>query len=325
LDRRRERPPELASWLSARFRRFAGPNRWSEGPYPCPFRPRSNSSRGFALVAVIWSLGLIALLGIAVIVGARYRAKVTSSLASATIAAAAAESAINLGITVILNTKPGQSINFPLRCQMPGGEQVTVTLEQEAGKVDLNTASPALLARLFSALTSDQSAGARIAGNIVEYRDPGRKVADARSAGDTPDDTKKTGFTTIMELDRIDGISPRLFRKALRFVTVHSGRPEPDGEAASPVLRQFLNLDQKPPGVTHGPPATGEVTIRADVSARDGARFVREALVSLGAENGRPFLIREWRHGDLAPGTEAQYGAQVPQRSCLRFGGAIGS
>ena len=48
---------------------------------------------------------------------------------------------------------------------------------------------------------------------------------------------KKPGFTTIMQLDQIDGVSPRLFRTALRFVTVRSGRPEPDADAASPALR----------------------------------------------------------------------------------------
>jgi general secretion pathway protein K len=317
----------MTTRLSNRFHLFCGSNRWSERSGPPHFRPGSNSSdAGFALVAVIWSLGLITLLGTAVIVGARYRTKVTSSLASATAAAAAAESAINLGITAILNTTPGQGVKFPLRCQMPGGERVTVTVEEETGKVDLNTATPAILAGLFTALTSDQSAGTRIAGDIVRFRDPGPK--DARS--DKPNDVKKPRFTTIMQLDQIDGISPHLFRRALRFVTVRSERPEPDGDTASPELREFLNLDQKPAGPTRGPSPMGDVTMRADVRTPDGARFIRDALISLGAENGRPFLIREWRHGDVDPRTPAlatqpRDDAAVPQGSCFRFGDSVGS
>ena len=54
---------------------------------------------------------------------------------------------------------------------MPGGEHVLVTVEEETGKIDLNTASPAVLTRFFTALTRDQSLGIRIAGRIVEDRD----------------------------------------------------------------------------------------------------------------------------------------------------------
>jgi len=104
-----------------------------------------------------------------------------------------------------------------------------------------------------------------------------------------------------MQLDQVDGIPPQIFREALRFVTVRSGRPEPDADAASPALRRLLNLEEKQSAPTRGLPIGGNVTIRADVSAPDGARFIREALVSLGAEDGRQFVVREWRHGDIDP------------------------
>ncbi|MGA7995829.1 MAG: hypothetical protein WCA28_13095, partial [Bradyrhizobium sp.] len=240
---------------------------------------------------MIWSLGLITLLGTAVIVGARYRTKVTSNTASVAAAAAAAESAINLGIMIALTKTPTKPVDFPLRCRLPAGESIIVTLEEEAGKVDLNAATPAILVRLFTALTRDQSAGTRIAERIVQFRDPGAipsDYSDSRSPRNKPEYAKKIGFATIMQLDEIAGISPRLFRAALPFVTVRSGRPEPVAEAASPALREALNLDQKPAAPTAAGPATGEVTIRADVRAADGTRFIREALVSL-AGNGRPY------------------------------------
>ena len=293
------------------------------------YRRRSNDGRdGFALVAVIWSLGLITLLGTALIVGARYRTKVTSSLASVTAATAAAESAVNLAIMATVTTTPTQKIKFPLRCRMPGGESVAVTLEQESGKVDLNTATPAILSRLFTALTLDQSAATRITGRIVQFRDPGgnqpKDPATAAPDG-KPDNGRTAGFTTIMQLDQIDGVSPHLFRTALRFVTVRSGRPEPAAEAASPALRQALGLAQNPVGAAQGAPVNGSVTIRADVSTADGVRFVREALVSF-AEDGRPYLIREWRHGDPDPGTlTLRRDDPGLADDCFRIGGATAS
>lgn len=312
--------------------RLSRSNRRSGGCSPAHSRPARRSARaGFALIAVIWSLGLITLLGTAVIVGARYRTKLMSHSNSVTAAAIAAESTINLGIMVALATGPGEELKLPFRCRMPGGERVTVTLEQESGKVDLNTASPAVLTRLFTALTFDQSMGLQIAGRIAEFRSRGGgdRTEDKNPTGKKSDDAGKTGFTTIMQLDQIEGISSRLFRTALRFVTVRSGRPELVAEAASPALRAVLKLDQKPAAPAHAAPLSGSVTLRADVLTLDGTRFIREALVSLG-EGGRPFLIREWRHGDIdltvpaVPGRSRQ-DMNVMESNCLRVGEAVGS
>jgi general secretion pathway protein K len=307
--------------LTVRSTRFSRAGRPFRGLWP--YHACSNRD-GFALVAVIWSVGLITLMGMAVMVGARYRTRVASSYASVVAAEAAAESAINLGIATALSGVAEQNVKFPLRCRMPGGERVLVTVEEEAGKIDLNTASPAVLGRFFTALTRDQSLGARIAERVTELRHPNTKDGHAGGPENAP---SGPGFTTIMQLDQVDGISPRLFRSALRMVTVRSGRPEPDMEAASPALRRLLNLEQKPISPARGLPAGGSVTIRADVRSSDGTRFIREALVSL-AESGRPFLIREWRHGDidataltpLAPRDDTQ-----AEGGCLRALGAVAS
>lgn len=311
--------------------RLSGSNRRSGSG--CVTRDPARRSRraGFALVAVIWSLGLITLLGTAVIVGARYRTKLMSNSNSVTAAMIAAESTINLGIMVALATGPGEQLKLPFRCRMPGGERVRVTLEQESGKVDLNTASPAVLTRLFTALTFDQSMGGRIAGRIVEFRSQGggAQSKDKTSTGKNPDAAGKAGFTTIMQLDQVEGISPRLFRAALRFVTVRSGRPEPVAEAASPALRAALNLDQKPAVTARPAPISGSVTLRADVLTLDGTRFIREALISLG-DGGRPFLIHEWRHGDIdltavAIPERSRQDMEAMESNCLRVGEAVGS
>src|SRR4051794_33724235 len=47
------------------------------------------------------------------------------------------------------------------------------------------------------------------------------------------------------------------------------------------------------------PTLPGSFTVRADIRAIDGSRFVREALVSFGAASAQPYIIREWRRGTL--------------------------
>lgn len=280
--------PDVANRPKARTSRYPVPGR--------PGRPslsrRKASQSGFALVAVIWTLGLITLLGMAVIVGARYRTKTSSNYASVAAAEMAAESAVNLAIASALAATPEQA-KFPLRCRLPGGERATITVEEETGKIDLNTASPVTLTRLFTALTGDQSKGSRIAAGIIEFRKPKAQGAPAATA------PTQARFTTVMQLDQIDGVSPRLFRAALRHITVRSGRPEPDIEATSPATLRLLNVEPKQVSTKRGLPAAGSMTIRADISAADGTRFIREALVSLDGVNGRPFVIREWRRGDI--------------------------
>ena len=297
----------MANRPKARTNRFAVPDRPECLSLP-RFRARQS---GFALVAVIWTLGLITLLGMAVIVGARYRTKTSSNYASVAAAEMAAESAVNLAIATALTAAPEQAVNFPLRCQLPGGERATITVEEETGKIDLNTASPAALTRFFTALTGDQSQGTRIAAQIIEFRKP--KAQGTPSTGPA-----ETRFTTIMQLDQIDGMSPRLFRASLRHVTVRSGRPEPDMEAASPAMLRLLNVQPKQTAAKRGLPTGGSMTIRADISASDGTRFIREALVSLEGGNGRPYVIREWRRADIDSSGSRQERPQGTSRACLR-------
>jgi general secretion pathway protein K len=305
---------DVANRPKARTNRFPVPDRpeWLSLPHS-----RASQS-GFALVAVIWTLGLITLLGMAVIVGARYRTKTSSNYASVTAAEMAAESAVNLAIATALTAAPEQAVNFPLRCQLPGGERATITVEEETGKIDLNTASPAALMRLFTALTGDQSKGGRIASQIIEFRNPKTQSTAALK----PPEAR---FTTVMQLDQLDGMSPWLFRTALRHVTVRSGRPEPDMEAASPAMLRLLNVEPKQATARRGLPVGGSITIRADISASDGTRFIREALVSLEAGNGRPYVIREWRRGDIDSSSSRQERPQGASRACLRVREAAAS
>lgn len=284
----------------------------------CPPLPGASTRQsGFALVAVIWTLGLVTLLGMAVIVGARYRTKTSSNYASVAAAEMAAESAVNLAISAALNATSGQA--FPLRCRLPGGERATVTVEEETGKVDLNTASLPALTRLFTALAGDPSQGARLAAQIVDFRKPKTQGTAAATA------PAAARFTTILELDQIDGIPPRLFRAALRHITVRSGKPEPDMEAASPATQRLFNVEPKQNAATRGMPAGGSMTIRADIKSPDGTRFIREALVSLGGGNGRPYVIREWRRGDIEPSDLRQDVPQGALRACLQFRDAAAS
>ena len=74
-------------------------------------------------------------------------------------------------------------------------------------------------------------------------------------------------------------------------------------DAASPALRQTAQCRAEAGVGRAWVAGGGSMTIRADVSAPDGARFIREALVSL-AEGGRPYLCARMaarRHRSNSP------------------------
>lgn len=282
------------------------------------------ASRGFALVVVIWGLGLVALLGTMAIVGARYRARDAGDLAAIAGAAAAAESGVTLGI--LRTMEPGGAGPQPslIACTLPDRAAVRVRVTREAGKVDLNAAPLPLLARLFTALTRDPARGQAVARAVVAYRSrpepgPGR----TGPGGVRVEGPKHAPFLTTLELDQVEGLPPDLVAAALPHVTVLAGRPDPDPEAATPELLRLLDLPGRPAGGAPAGPAgappgapAGPVTVRAEARTPGGAVAVREALVAFGT-GAAPYTIAEWRRGELAPGQAWEPDA-AGARACLR-------
>ena len=260
--------------------------------------PSSGGRHGFALITVIWGLGLLTLLGAAVIVGARYRARAALADGSVLSSAAAAESGVNFAIASILS--PTSNTSFPKTCRMPGGEQAEIVVEDEVGKIDINAASLPTLERFFVGIAQDKSLGSKIAQNIVNFRKAlqRREPSNQTTQTNAANEIKSSGFSTILELDQIDGMSPALLRSVMRYTTALSGRVEPMPEAMTPALRLLMGLD---PGRTErrSPTLPGSFTIRIDIRAIDGSRYIREALVSFGAASAQPYIIREWRRGDI--------------------------
>jgi hypothetical protein len=260
--------------------------------------PGFGGRHGFALITVIWGLGLLTLLGAAVIVGARYRARAALADGSVLSSAAAAESGVNFAIASILS--PTSNTSFPKTCRMPGGEQAEIVVEEEVGKIDINAASLPTLERFFVGIAQDKSLGSKIAQNAVNFRKAlqRREPSNQTTQTNAANEIKSSGFSTILELDQIDGMSPALLRSVMRYTTALSGRVEPMPEAMTPALRLLMGLD---PGRAErrSPTLPGSFTIRIDIRAIDGSRYIREALVSFGAASAQPYIIREWRRGDI--------------------------
>jgi hypothetical protein len=173
-------------------------------------------------------------------------------------------------------------------------------MEDEAGKVDLNMASAALLAKVFSGLTGNQVEGKHLADAILTFRS-GRRVDNAPQTIAAPSREQAPVFVSILQLEQVDGISPKIFRAALPFITVRSGRSEPIASAANPMLRKLLGLDLNSQPTPASPSNVDRaITIRVDARGPNDGRLIREAVASTG-QGGGPYRVREWRLGRISP------------------------
>jgi len=294
-----------------------------------PSRHRSGEA-GFALVVVIWGLGLISLIAVSVITAERHRILAAANMIENAGAEALAEAGVNLVRLELVSAFAGGAANSfrfatngaPLLCAMPHGALAALAVEDEGGKVDLNTASPKLLSALLHGFGAGFDEVDRLVVAIAEFSHRstdavlddvafGAYAADGRAYG-----PKKAPFETVLELDQVIGMRGDLLRAVLPYVTVHSRSSGVDPRVAAPALLAALAGEEParvaqlatgdPGGQETGrgipseflaPSSSRSFRVRAEVSTPAGGAYAQEAVVELTAGNP-PEVLREWRRGE---------------------------
>ena len=212
------------------------------------------------------------------------------------------------------------------------GGRVWVSIQDEDGKIDLNTAADELVRGLFLSVGLDEDASSALVDAIADFRDGGDlhrlNGAEDRDYADAgrPYGAKDAPFEAVEELQQVLGMTRQIYQRVALALTVHSGRrgidPRVAPRAALLALRGVGSeevesfLAAREGGNTEnllGAQGNGAVsrermfTIRAE--AESGAVFVREAVVELiGARHelfqSPPFRIRAWKQGKRAISSE---------------------
>jgi general secretion pathway protein K len=180
-----------------------------------------------ALALVLWSVVLMTIL-----VGSVQQVVRTElALARNRLDLARAEAAADGGIALALLALAGRSAAarvFPPLLVDVGGLPVTVIIEDENGKVDLNAAPASLLADLFAAAGSPPDAARRLSEAVVARR--GREPGPA--------------FITTDELELVEGMTPGLLAALGGAVTVRTGADAVDPLPAPPLVVLALAGDE---------------------------------------------------------------------------------
>ena len=188
---------------------------------------RTAQDRGAALILVIWAIGLMAVIGALIARDSHLDALEGNRLRDAVSGQMLVESGQRIALARLSQPAIGNSIGFPIVCDLEGG-RLLIDARPITALVDINAAQENLLAALFVALGARGPDAASFAARIADYRDGdttirpgGAEYPDYARAG-LPHGPANRPFTRTGELSEVLGLPPELVAAALPHVTAHS-------------------------------------------------------------------------------------------------------
>ena len=282
-------------------------------------RQSSQRQRGVALLLVLWACTLLAILlgGYAAL--ARTEGLLARYQFAGTQAHYAAEAGLMHAVYALQDPRPKQRWVGDGRTYTwhYDGATVSVRAIDEGGKIDLNAASPELLAGLFQAVGLKPAAAQALAGHVVDWRNPVVLEGDASSqrapyqAAGRDYGPRHGPFASIEELQLVLGMTPALYRQLAPVLTIWAGTASPDPNTAPPLAlaaipgmtpeqrraieaaRQRNAADPQlvlNNGTTH--------SIRSEATLADGTRAVLRATIRLQAGQAQPCMVLRWQEGE---------------------------
>jgi len=119
-----------------------------------------------------------------------------------------------------------------------GNGSIELQIENESGKININTAQSGLLKMMLNPFDLDEQVKSTIVDSIQDWRDPddlhrlNGAESDYYQSLPTPYSAKNGDFDSVEELLLVKGITPEIFYGGLsEMVTIYSGK-EPKSDAA---------------------------------------------------------------------------------------------
>lgn len=277
-------------------------------------RQRHHKQGGAALLLVIWVVALLSLLAAIALQITTTTAHIAEAGLVRARLQAASEGAISLALLEMID--PDSNARWPVdgtaRTLEVGGQQVTVSAIDEAGKVDVNQAPDDLLKAVFistGAATDD-------ARKWVDSLNKKRGVSASGSQTATSDSNEGgRQIQTVEAVAGVAGISPQAFCCIRPTLTVYTGLHDVDRRYASEAVRRALakpvadvgytELSNQAPDIAAGESFAGRVfSIEATASAGQAA-FSRHVVLRITGDSGRPYLVAWWGEDFSEPSATA--------------------
>ena len=259
---------------------------------------------GFVLVVVILLSGLLAAFAVSVTVSVRSQVLFARNTMSEITAKGIADGLVELTALQVAYAEGAPHADGRWwACRWPEGAQAWLAVRDQSGLVDLNTASPRLLAALFEGLGMPPVQAEEMVTAMRDFRDAdgdsdfGRGEPDIYPGRDFG--PKNAPFEAVEELDQLPGMTPALFAELRNLTTIHTQQTGFDFGTAPERLLQVLNLSRTSvEGLPYSSPRSSKVSsIVAAVELSDGTRFMRRAMIERTDQPLRPFVVLAWDRG----------------------------
>ena len=284
---------------------------------------RVNSKQaGVALVLALWLLTLLTILAAGYSYAMRTETKLTIHGLELARARAIAEAGLWLAVADLLQPRlKRQWLADGTPYQLNFGEgQIHLRVQDEAGKIDLNSADDALLHGLLEKASEPGDDVTFLFHAILDWRDqdkrkrnPGAEDSDYAHAGYG---AKDGPFNSIEELRLVAGMTNDIFRKIYPALTIHSRQPGihpltaprevllalpgSDAERIDTFIQNRYNQDT-PAGVPPGMDARyfignagNTFTITSEGTA-GRSKLKLEMVIILSQEATAPYSVLSWR------------------------------
>ncbi|WP_133478813.1 general secretion pathway protein GspK [Cognatilysobacter segetis] len=289
-------------------------------------------SRGAALLLVLWLMVLLIALVGAFSLAARTEGLQGHALVDGVQADQAARAGLEYAMTRVAAPDPRRQWRpdgRPYRWSFADAD-IEVRIVDEDGKVDLNHADATLLTGLMVAVGIERPRAEKLAGAIIDWRDPdpmtqpsgGAEDGDYSGAGRSYG-AKDADFESPAELLQVLGFTGDDYARLAPYLTVFSGRVRPEAAYAGAPVLTAMGMDgaalvarreawdptrgQPLPGVPGGESlqafGSGTYSIESRARLRGGRVATLGAVVRTGgsAIPGMAYTPLRWEEGMPSP------------------------
>jgi general secretion pathway protein K len=249
------------------------------------------------LLIVLWTLGLLALLGTQLLATSRQDAQIARNMLNSAALEAAADGAVQQAIFRVLDQSSSHwGADGIVHLLQIGRTRVMLHIEDEADKINPSIASPALLQALLLQVGADLSTATAVAASIVDWRmasnTPGRPNPVVARYAEAGRELGPTGepFSSIEELGLVLGMTPELLARLRPHLALFTDSDPGTGTRDPTVARALAAVNQFNPSAEERGEAL--VSVTADARGHGNAHYgIRVVVRTNGNPTGRRYEI----------------------------------
>jgi general secretion pathway protein K len=271
------------------------------------------------MISVLWGISILAVIATLALSASLGNRRIEANNWKDIRARSIAEAGVMRAILGLIDERPGQRwrIDGTPRSFTFDEVPVTIAIEDELGKIDLNTARDDILRGLFLAAGADPDLADALTDRVLDWRMPGQAK---HLNGATSEDYQEAGsgfrprgsaFQSVDELRFVLGMTPELFKTVAPAITVYSQRSTIDPGTAPRLALRAMGQNEQAADATLASRSTGEsanlpptlslggrtFTIIAQVTLAKQI-YIHRAVIRLTGDPARPYWILSW---DSAP------------------------